>query len=1238
MHQAKAMEQDGKRRLWWQHFLFMSLAALSALVWLVEPAQAQTCTSTPITAGFRDFNYGTTVYFQPTAEKPEHKLWWNDGSWWGVLWSTSSNRYRIHKFNLASQCWTNVGPDVDDRSQTLSDALWDGTKLYIASHVMETTSATGNGRLYRYSYDTGTDTYSLDAGFPVDVNGEKSETLTIAKDTAGKLWVTWASNTVIMVNNSTTDDLTWGTPFQIPVQGSNVDADDISAIVAFGTRIGVLWSNQVDKKMYFATHIDGDPETTWQARETSLSNSTKPVADDHINIKITSDNGGNVYAATKSSSEVSSETLIYLLKRDGSGVWSAHEVGKVSDDHTRPILAVDTENRNIYVFMARLTGSPRSIYMKSSNLDNISFPLGVGTEFIRSETDALTNNPTGTRQNVNSTTGILVLASDEGTHNYLHNYLSLAPATPPSAPSSLAATAVSASQINLAWTDNSDNEDGFKIERKTGAAGTYAEVGSVGAGVTAFSNTGLAASTEYFYRVLAFNGSGNSAYSNEANATTQSSPAPPAAPSSLTATAVSASQINLAWTDNSSNEDGFKIERKTGAAGTYAEVGSVGVGVTAFSNTGLAASTQYFYRVFAHNTGGNSVFSNEANATTTGTVTVPAAPTSLTATAVSSSQINLAWVDNSNNEDGFKIERRDPGSSVYTEIAIVAANVTSYSNTGLAANTKYGYRVRSYNSAGNSAYSNIVSATTLTGTTPPAAPSSLTATTVSSSQINLAWTDNASNEDGFKIERKTGAAGTYAEVGSVGANVTSFSNTGLAASTQYFFRVLAHNAGGNSAYSNEANATTQSPPTPPAAPSGLTATTVSSSQINLAWTDQASNEDDFKIERKTGAAGTYAEVGSVGANVTSFSNTGLAASTEYFYRVLAHNTAGNSAFSNEANATTQSPPTPPAAPSGLTATTVSSSQINLAWSDNASNEDGFKLERKTGAAGTYAEVGSVGANVTSFSNTGLAASTQYFYRVLAHNTGGNSAFSNEANATTSAASSSNLALNKPATAFSTNGSNVASRAFDASTSTYWRSGNLSSNPVNWLRVDLQSSQTISRVVIKWRSTYYATAYQIQVSSDDVNWTTVLTDNAGNGGTDDVTFAAVSARYVRLYMTTANSSSYRVNEFEVYSGLAKEVAGELLSEGARPKELVLAQNYPNPFNPSTSITFGLPEAAHVTLKVYSVLGAEAATLVEGMHEAGRHTVTFAAHGLPSGIYYYVLKSGELKLVRKLLLVK
>ena len=97
-------------------------------------------------------------------------------------------------------------------------------------------------------------------------------------------------------------------------------------------------------------------------------------------------------------------------------------------------------------------------------------------------------------------------------------------------------------------------------------------------------------------------------------------------------------------------------------------------------------------------------------------LTVPAAPSTLAATRPSTStrQINLTWTDNSGNESGFKIERAT--NSTFTtnlvQVATTAANVISYSNSGLAANTRYYYRVRATNAAGNSAYSNVVNALT----------------------------------------------------------------------------------------------------------------------------------------------------------------------------------------------------------------------------------------------------------------------------------------------------------------------------------------------------------------------------------------------------------------------------------------------------------------------------------------------------------------------------------------------
>src|SRR6185503_9289547 len=191
------------------------------------------------------------------------------------------------------------------------------------------------------------------------------------------------------------------------------------------------------------------------------------------------------------------------------------------------------------------------------------------------------------------------------------------------------------------------------------------------------------------------------------------------------------------------------------------------------------------------------------------------------------------------------------GAGAFVQVGTVGPNVTTYADSGLTASTAYSYQVRAYNTGGDSAYSNTASATTLVAPPPiPTPPSGLGATPTSSTAITVNWTDAAANEDGFKIERKTGA-GAFVQVGTVGPNVTTYADSGLTASTAYSYQVRAYNTGGDSAYSNTASATTS--PAIPTPPSGLGATATSSTTISVNWTDAATNEDGFKIERKTGA-------------------------------------------------------------------------------------------------------------------------------------------------------------------------------------------------------------------------------------------------------------------------------------------------------------------------------------------------------------------------------------------------
>lgn len=189
--------------------------------------------------------------------------------------------------------------------------------------------------------------------------------------------------------------------------------------------------------------------------------------------------------------------------------------------------------------------------------------------------------------------------------------------------------------------------------------------------------------------------------------------------------------------------------------------------------------------------------------------TVPAAPKTLTAVLGSGNQVNLSWSDQSSNETGFKIERCTGRTCAnFSQIATVSENVTGWTDTTAASGSTYRYRVRAYNTAGNSAYSNTVSITVTASL--PAAPSNLTATAQSTTQIKLAWTDNASNETQFKIERCQGSTcSNFVQIKTVSANTTTNTDSNLRSKTTYRYRVRASKSGGNSAYSNTVSATTK---------------------------------------------------------------------------------------------------------------------------------------------------------------------------------------------------------------------------------------------------------------------------------------------------------------------------------------------------------------------------------------------------------------------------------------------
>jgi formylglycine-generating enzyme required for sulfatase activity len=274
----------------------------------------------------------------------------------------------------------------------------------------------------------------------------------------------------------------------------------------------------------------------------------------------------------------------------------------------------------------------------------------------------------------------------------------------------------------------------------------------------------------------------------------------------------------------------------------------------------------------------------------------------------------------------------------------------------------------------------------------PITPASINATAISSSQINLVWTDSADNETSYRVERKTGAGGTYAPLTTLAANATFYIDFACAPTTTYFYRVIAVNGIGDSVNNSEASATT---PEITYSISG----TITSGGVGLAGVT-VTLTGDGATSTTTGNSGTYSFSGARnGAYTLTASVAGYAITP-----------ATLAAPVNSANLTGMnlyaSVNTAPVAPSGLSAAPVSTSQINLAWKDNANNEAGYQIERKVGTNGTYVPVGTAAANAESFNDLSLAQGTTYFYRIRATNNIGTSEYSAEASATTSSIATS----------------------------------------------------------------------------------------------------------------------------------------------------------------------------------------------------------------------------------------
>jgi fibronectin type 3 domain-containing protein len=236
------------------------------------------------------------------------------------------------------------------------------------------------------------------------------------------------------------------------------------------------------------------------------------------------------------------------------------------------------------------------------------------------------------------------------------------------------------------------------------------------------------------------------------------------------------------------------------------------------------------------------------------------------------------------------VERSDNGGG-FTQIASLPADSVSFTDTNVAIGNSYEYQVAATNSAGSS-YSNIVQVDVTQA--PPAAPTGLAANLVSATQVDLSWTDNATNETGYVVERSDNG-GAFAVIATLPADSVSYSDGAVGAPNSYTYQVAA-TSGAGSSYSNTASVSVTLPP----APANLSASNVTRTSFTLNWEYNFPQPDGFEVQVSTNSSfsSIVQDIPDVAADQTSLVISGLTRNTRYYIRIRAFNALGTGPWSS----------------------------------------------------------------------------------------------------------------------------------------------------------------------------------------------------------------------------------------------------------------------------------------------------------------------------------------------------
>ena len=555
--------------------------------------------------------------------------------------------------------------------------------------------------------------------------------------------------------------------------------------------------------------------------------------------------------------------------------------------------------------------------------------------------------------------------------------------TNPDAPTNLTVTPLAGADHRLDWTAPSYNGgiaiSNYIIQRSESSNTGFTTIATVGNVLTyTDQDTNLVLNTIYYYQVLAVNSIGNSPASNVSNGLTGDKPN---AITDVTVTAVANKQINVNW--SAPNANYYPI---TSYQVFASENGGVAVSVgtptiTLFQHTNLNIGSTYTYSVYAINSLGTSNISNTPNALAGD---IPGVPTNLTVTPIVPSRLDVSWGASTPNAytPTYTLAFSTNSGSTWNETTYTNLSALIQSHTNLVNGQTYQYKVSATNALGTSAYTADVSGK---AGDIPSTPTNIQITTVSTTQLTFAWgipNDNGYTLTGYLVEQSTDNQQWTILNSNYQSNV--YYDSGLTQNTQYYYRVSAINALGTSAPSTPASGQTFGIPN---VINNLTTTTISTSQIDLAWSHPALNGYalvGYTVQRSLDTTTWVTQTVTSNNSYQDSQNTSV--NTKYYYRVITANTFGSSAPSNVAIGYTL-----PTATAAVTTTVQSDTQIDLVWNNpSGTAHTGFFIEQSVNAGNTWTTLTTTTNQNLSYNVVGLTPLTDYQFRVSTVNPAGTS--------------------------------------------------------------------------------------------------------------------------------------------------------------------------------------------------------------------------------------------------------